>query len=197
MKGIVIHTTSFDPFAPGSMFRTKMEKSDYALRHYVVNVSPHRAKDPELHQSFVLCDAPTAPGKNVGFDLDVYHTMFDQERIISFDDLMYPYPTSLSELADSWIKIRDHKPSEGNTGVVITDQIDRQFLLEDHESGMLEDFNYLFDSMKIQYILTVEPRPFGVEIPGIYILAAKMFDGDWQSFYHFTEPKRFKCTVVG
>ena len=197
MKGIVIHTALFDPFAPGSMFRVKKDKSEYALRHYVINVKARRTADPALHQSFVLCATPPGQDKTNEFDLDMYHTMYDQDRILTIDDLEVPYHPTLQPFVENWTTIDEYRPTPDRAGVVVTDQISRQFLVEHHETAMYEDFAYLFNGGKVEAVLTVEPRPFGVEIPGRFILASKLYGGDWQTFYHLKEPKRFKCNVVG
>lgn len=109
---------------------------------------------------------------------------------------MYPYLPTLTNLLEAWDNVHNFKPSPEKPGIVVTESIDRQFLLEEHETGMLADFIHLFSIGEIESIITVKPQPFNCPIDGTFVLAAKLHGGDWQPFYQFEEPWRVQSKIL-
>jgi hypothetical protein len=197
MKGIVIRTALFDPMISETALKTKKNRTPHDMRHYVATMKKSSVTRPELHQSFLLCEAPNPQPSSNEYDLSMYYTMLDRGRILEPDDLRYPYHPTLKSLMEAWDEVHKFKPTTEQPGVVITEYIERQFYVEEHESGMLEDFIYLFDSGKIEAIITTDLCPFGHAIDGTYVLASKLYGGDWQPFVQFEEPWQVKSTIIG
>jgi hypothetical protein len=97
----------------------------------------------------------------------------------------------------SWTDVNNHTPENGEPGIVVIEKVNRQFYVEDHETGHLVDFITPFNEGRVQQIATDAATPFGTMLDHRFVVAVKLRDGNWQRFWLEPEPYSVSSKIVG